>query len=836
MTRATARLLLVAAILLLPATVGVPAAVHVPLTGHGPLVAWPAAITTRAPARTAAITTRAPARTAALTAPTRAPARTADVTARLTVSSVQPAVAPAGTPVRIGVTVVNTGDQPLADGQVVAVLDGRRLASRADVAGWAAARELSGVATEVARVPTPRLDPGQAGLVRLTVPSASLRSAAASAPFAALPLAVELRSGGGAVRLAQAHSFLAYSRVKEYQPLSIAFAVPLTLDPAPALFGPPSAARNAAWTAAVGPASRLQRLVEATTGEPVTWAVDPAVLGPAPAARFPASTPTVTPTVTAAATPTGTPAGTPTGTRPASPAASPATTSPASPATISPPAPGPTPSTPGTVGTPSSPGTATSSPPAPAPTPSTPSTPSTPGGDEVPQLSADLLERLRADAARHTVWQLPYADPDLTALLAAAPGNPLLRDLLGRATDLAGLLGATVTGGAVAWPVGGPVTAAREATLRHVYTGSGLTAAVTWVSQLPSQSGFTGGAARKTADGLPLLAADDALSGQFARAGTPAQVSAATQRFLADSLALLAERPGTPRPVLVTAPRSFAAEPASLHAFFAAIRSAAWLRPVDTQQVLAQAVTARPERVPGTPVRTTIPAATVRASPLTPNRLGAIPRTLHQVEGIADMLAQDGPRTAFRTGWTDAQQQLLSTRWRGQATAFAALDRATQAAVAALAGGIHVEPRTINFFADQGLIQITVVNALSVEVRDVQVHLTVPGAEANRLRIEGQPAPLRIGARSRASVRQAVTATASGRVRIVATLRTANGTPLGAPAAVDLRVRPTATWIFWVLGVGAGVVMVIGVVRSLRSGRRAPLPYPATVPEQEGPP
>ena len=57
--------------------------------------------------------------------------------------------------------------------------------------------------------------------------------------------------------------------------------VPLTLDADPALFTAPGTERNRAWASAIGPDSRLQSVITGTADAPVTWAIDPAVLGPA---------------------------------------------------------------------------------------------------------------------------------------------------------------------------------------------------------------------------------------------------------------------------------------------------------------------------------------------------------------------------------------------------------------------------------------------------------------------------------------------------------------------------------------------------------------------------
>ena len=47
--------------------------------------------------------------------------------------------------------------------------------------------------------------------------------------------------------------------------------------------------------------------------------------------------------------------------------------------------------------------------------------------------------------------------------------------------------------------------------------------------------------------------------------------------------------------------------------------------------------------------------------------------------------------------------------------------------------------------------------------------------------------------------------------------------PLGGPdvaTQLTVNVRPTSTWIYWVLGIVGGLVLVVGLMRSLRKGPR----------------
>jgi hypothetical protein len=546
--------------------------------------------------------------------------------------------------------------------------------------------------------------------------------------------------------------------VKAYEPLSIAWLVPLTLDPDPALHGADSAARTAAWAKAIGPGSRLDRLITATDSTKVTWAIDPAVLGPPP-------TPEPVPLSTA-------------------PAPAPSASKPPAPGSATPP-------------------------------------------DPVTEATNTLASRLKAAAPRHTLWSLPYADPDVAALLPLTSGDRALAALVSHPSTLDVAVGPVRTD--VAWPVEGALTAEREAQLRRAFSSQGLTAGVTSASTLTSPGGQTGNASRKSSGGLALLAYDEALSRTFTQTSSPATGAVAIQQFLADSLALLGERPGTPnRSVLVAAPRTFAGDPTVLDSFFTAIARAPWLTPTTTEQLLTASGGATPEvsalGTTGSAITPAAPTASSTTSPIAPETLSpgsspltsanlrAIPGTLSAITGISSIRDDGRP---FQVRWADAQDQLLSTRWRGDPGGPAAISAATKAAIMAVSGGVRVAPSSVNFFADQGVLQVTVVNDLAVPVHDVHLRLT---PAQPRLRIEQQPPPLKIGAKSRTNVPLDVTAIAAGLVPIEAVLTTPNGTPLGQNAHVNVRVQPTSTWIYWVLVGLASVALVLGIYRSLRRG------------------
>ena len=673
----------------------------------------------------------------------------------VSLAAVTPTVATPKASIKIVGSVHNSGRAPIASPMARALIGQNPLTSRQAVSDWAANAGEQAL-EEVARTSLGKtLAPGAATAFTVTIPASAISH---TASFAILPLRVEVAGTTSAAtqQRGDMNTFLpTLATIKAFEPLSIAWLVPLTLDPDPALHGMPSPARTAAWTKSIGPGSRLDRLIQGTENANVTWAIDPAILGPSQALSPVGASTTPTPSPTASQLP----------------------------------APG---------------GTA-------AP-------------DPVTGVTAALAARLKAATPRHTLWSLPYADPDLAALLPLTSGDQALATLISRPSTLDVAVGPARTD--IAWPVGATLTPQSQAQLRRAFASSGLTAAVTSTSALTSHNGSTVDASHKSSSGLPLLAYDEPLSRTVAQTSSRGSGAITIQRFLADSMALLGERPGTRnRSVLIAEPRTFAGDPTVLRSLFAAVTKASWLIPTTTGQLLDTSEKLTPE-VPGQGMSgtATSPPASPTASPtapdplspgtspLTSSQLATIPGTLSAITGIASIL---GDGRLFTATWTDAQVQKLSARWRDHPDGLTAIDAATNSAISTVSRSVRVAPSSVNFFADRGVMQVTVVNDLNVPIHDV--HLTLTPAQP-RLRIERQPGPLKIGAESRTTVPLQVTSIAAGVVSVETVLTTRNGTPLGQNAGVNVRVQPPASWIYWVLGGLAGLVLVLGTRRSLRHG------------------
>ncbi|HET7397506.1 MAG TPA: DUF6049 family protein [Intrasporangium sp.] len=696
------------------------------------------------------------------TAPAATPAADRVV---VSLSSVSPAVVTPGDPVTITGSVTAPASAPLTGVRVRLVQGRAGLDTREAVEAWATGNGAAAGAV-LATAAVADLPAGGRGAFTLRLGRGAVHPAA---PFAALPVALEVSAAGQADPVGVTRTFLAWHARKEYEPLSVATVVPLTLDPDTALFAADGTARVAAWESAVGPASRLQRILDGTRGQPVTFAVDPAVLAPTPGRASPAAT----------------------------------TTPPTTPPAASGPAPSsPTPSSP----TPSSPAPDQSGPAPATPTP-TPTEPATPGG-VVDATITRLAASLAAGLAGRDVWALPYADADLAATVGIDPTDPLVRDLVGRAQAVGATLGRSVRSD-VLWPADGLLPPGREAGLRTMLAGTpGAQPAAILVNAaaITATAAYTPSARRLASGGTPLLAWDPRLSALLPSRGdaSPAQ---RTQRYLAETLALLGERPGTPRTLLLAAPRNWDPDPAGLQAFLVATR-APWLTVLDASRLLD--APQEPAFAQQTPATTPTPAAPAPA--LTPSRLGQMAADRQTVLRVATVL-RDG--AAFADTYGALLDELASTRWRYRPRSWLELRSSVAAEIAASTSALKVVVRSVNFLAEHGNLQVTVENGLDFTVEGIRLVLAPTNL---RMQVLEQPAAISVGPGSKTTVTVPVRAVAAGQADIRAFLTTADGTPIGQPATIPVAANPLDAQIYWIGGIIAGLVVIAGIVRTVLRG------------------
>lgn len=652
----------------------------------------------------------------------------------IAVTGVDPTIATPGVDVTVDVTLRNTTQRRVDPSVRVGI--GSRLRTRADVADHAA--EPSTSLPRAAGATVAALEPGEERTIALRIPANRL---GLPRPYGVLPITVSVSGLPDARPVA---SFLPYQVVKEYQPLRVGVALPVTADPQPALLAPDPAERLEARTRMVAEGSRLDRILTAGILTDATLVVDPTLLGDLGRPARARATSGAAPSPSGTTTPTTTPSG------------------------------------------------ATASPPE-------SSGDSDAGLDATDPDDPGVRLARRLATAGADVWFVPPGDPDVSAL-ASATSDATLPRLPEAPATLPGTQLATPT---VDWPAGTASSQVRGAIAAS--SPQPPAAVIMQGTRTDADSGRTGSAAREDGAGRRILAVDDRMSALLGGASGPAQTSSVTQRVLADSVALLAESPGLTRSVMLLPDRSLDPDPDSLARAIQALRTAPWVTPVSGGDLLALPSAGRIIDA------TTPPQGS--ASPIDARNLDDVRELSHTTEGL---------RPSFGDGNLlpdDAGEVLVSTRWRGHPAAWSQARQQLAERVATLSDGVRVVPSAINFFAEHGALQVTVVNDLDVEVRDVRLTTDVQGRPP-RLIVHSAPQQLTIRPRSRATVRLDTEAVAAGVVPVTASLRTQAGTPLGEDATVRVRVQPTNGWLLLAAGGVVGIVFVFGLFRAIRAGER----------------
>ncbi len=644
----------------------------------------------------------------------------------LRLTGIAPAVVGPADSVTISGIIAPTSGRRYLNPQVRVVEDHRAITLRQHVSDWADTRGPVRRGVELGRTTlTGSVQDGGELPFQITVPAAVLERRAA---IEIIPIAIELTGlaatgpEAGATNEQESddviRTFLGWHRHVRYTPVDIAWLVPITLPPDPALSDPDLGVRDQAWLNRIGPNGSTTRLLKALEGLPVTVAVDPTIVNP--------------PEQSASA------------------------------------------------------------------------------------VVAELATRAARPDGSMPVLALPTGDPDLAVLATTAatqtPAGQLVRDMFGAPDSLGPALNAPV-GTGVAWPADGRL-ADRERGVRAAYGTSSPTVLVSAAAVSPGADP-TPSAPARTAGGTRLLRWDDRLSAMLAladgRAG-PGPPVLSTQRFIADSATVVMERPSRSRQILVAAPRETQIDPASLRTFLATVTALPWLHSVPVTELAdlggaAEVLPARPRKAPGPRIDAALEPS---ASPVTPELAADVTQQQQILAGLATVLDPDSPLLdrQRRTGI-----QVLSTRWRGAASEHRHMLADLSAGVRDLEHAVSVTPQRTNFLADEGVLQVTVVNNLDEPVHDIHVHLAPSNG---RVRVIEEPAPISIGAKSKATVAVRMAALAPGLVSINAWIGGPNEVAVGQVTTLEIRAAPPGAWFYLAVGSILVLLLVVGVIRSVR--------------------
>lgn len=438
--------------------------------------------------------------------------------------------------------------------------------------------------------------------------------------------------------------------------------------------------------------------------------------------------------------------------------------------------------------------------------------------------AAAWLAQLRAAASGAPVLSLPYADPDVVALVRAGLGDDVSHTVqTGREITRQALPGAAVAGG-LGWAPEGLLTKPALDTL----AGAGIDTFVLSEAALPPARGLTytpdARAVVQTVGGtVRALATDDTLDALLATgAGSSRAVGAAggsarldAQRFLAETMAITLEHPSDGRTVVVAPPREWDPAPAYARAVLAASGQVPWLQPVT---VPAAAVGAVPTKARGSLSYPS--AATALELPASYLRGGKPPSSVTDVRtGLREFetVLVGGNATAVRLDL--AVFRLESAAWRSDPRRADELLASARTALRRLKSRVRIGTAgLITLTSRSGTIPVTVVNGLTQPVR-VQLVLSSNGARVTTR----SPGVQTIDAGHSATVPVQTTRAVrtSGVFPVYAELYTPEGRPYAD--RVKLLVRSTAygAVAIGITGGAFAVLLLAAGVRLVRRARRA---------------
>jgi hypothetical protein len=416
-----------------------------------------------------------------------------------------------------------------------------------------------------------------------------------------------------------------------------------------------------------------------------------------------------------------------------------------------------------------------------------------------------FLARLRELAAADPVLALPYADPDIVALVRAGLADDVRaaenQRTQATGTDLTqGIIGTAPLVG-YAWPPDGLVTGPALDSL----VTSGVDTVVLSGDAVPANPALTytpnAATVLPTAAGgsVRALVSDPGLDG-LVSAPPPGGFPLAEQRFLAETMLIAEETPARPRTLVVTVPHLWQPDPNYAAALLADTGRVPWLTGTTVNHI-APATTGGGERealtYPASHRSRELPAGLLHA-------LAATEVSLATLDAILDTHSLALERAALRAE---------SAAWRTDPRTGQLLVDQISAEVDGLRGKVRIlSGGSVSLASRTSKIPVTVANQLSQPVH-VRVDLSTNSARLAAT----DPGVRTIPPGHTAQVEIGVRAQSSGVFPAYVRLLTPAGQPYGP--AVKLVVRSTAYGAL-ALAITGGAFGVLLLTVAVRLGRR----------------
>jgi hypothetical protein len=410
------------------------------------------------------------------------------------------------------------------------------------------------------------------------------------------------------------------------------------------------------------------------------------------------------------------------------------------------------------------------------------------------------------------VFGLPSGDPDITSLAHAGDTALIYFALNDAATNSAPALQN------LPWLATIPVVDAPTISFAASHGATAGILDVTGGARLVTDAPVVD--VRVGSDTLPMLVPDTRLSTILATY-RPGQADAAA-RLVAEA-ALTAKNGDGLTPVVVAPGNAWQLPDPSASQPVTSLLNAPWVVPVSVRSLLSDAD--RDDFTASDSLGT--------EEDLAPKLIAALTRQLDSLQELSQT-AED-PNTVYIPG---ARTLLapLAVSLRPDPDARTAAYEASRTAVDGVLSSLYVaEGSDVNLIAASGNVPVTLHNDLDV---DATVTVVMMSSSPN-LVVQDRPV-VTIPAGGDVTAHIAVTGVKSANVTATVALKNARGDVVAAPQVLRVRVR--ADWgnaVTAVFSVGLGLLLIAGVIRTMRRGRRssrmAPMAAGATTPTMESP-
>ena len=692
-------------------------------------------------------------------------------------------------------TITNGTSQAITGADLVTRVQRSTESTSRGLGRWLTGTDESGLSDPVAVPLGHDLQPGGVSQFSITIPAGELPLTSADQWG---PRGVSVALVAQDISLAQDRSILVWDSGASVAPVRMTVFLPVTASAQEmaVLSGPRTQERSEALSRIH---SRVLGLVS-MAGDGVVAAVDPALVE-----ALGVTTASLEQAARNSGSQPATPDGAPQSPQSADPSASSAPSAPSAPSTTGPSA-SPAPS-------PQSGGTATASP---------SDKKASQASNEVIQLSAALARAIHTDS----LVALPWGDSD-TAALAHLQQTGLIETAARRTQEsaivkagaptsltwLASSAADATTVNALPQPASTIITSPESLPPADelTYTPSGLGASGGHAVLIPEQSlsgALTGENARPTGSDQ---------STQSVQSAQAAELD--TRQLLRSNSAILARQaPALERDVVVAMPRQAASavQPSVVRERVATLRSVSWARsqPLDALQERAQEEVAAVNEGTSRIERSELPETVIDDNELSTDTLVAAGRTAGTLQSISSVLSEPA---AVLGDYTDLQAVVSSASWRADPRTRNAQVPAAEASGTNVTSSLAAVPSsTINVISSEAQLPVRITSSLSQDVT-VQVYLV---SNNKRLQVP-RTTTVRVPAHQQAKVTVPIQAVGSGDVGLRVQVLAADGTTVGTPTTVHMRVR--ADWEGRGTGIIVGVlvsIVVIGTVRTVRRGRR----------------